>query len=165
MDISQCSYPQIVQGRRHVNPFNLEPLHLLEVKKEIEKSHIYETTFAQDVIDYCCKQGIVRGVDFEYEILVNQNEYSKLKNNYKHIPDKRICVSICIGLRLTLDESVSLLKKAGYTLSRHISFDSFIIDNSLNPRFYDIELLNELLEQTTIKERIGSVERGAYRKR
>lgn len=164
INMPQSSYPKIVQARRNVNPFNLNPMQLLELKEQIEKSHLHETTFAQDVIDYCYKQGIVRGVDFENETLINQNEYSKLKNNYEHIPDKRICVSICVGLRLTLDESFALLKKAGYTLSSHIPFDNFIIDNSLNPRFYDIEQLNELLEQTTIKERIGSVQRGAYNK-
>lgn len=157
--------------RRSINPFNLK---LSEIQKcsnafESADKKIKETTFATDVINYCWMQGITRGVDFENETSINQNIYSKLITNVHTIPNKRICISICVGLRLTLDESRLLLEKAGYTLSKYIPFDKFVIDNSLSPKFYDIQALNNAIDSINekagyivIKEKLGSIERGSY---
>ena len=134
----------------------------MNFKEEIDLTHIYDTTFAEDVLEYCHRQGIFRGVDFEKETNINQNEFSKLHNDQHHLPEKRIAVSICVALRLTYNESVELLNKAGYTLSFHIPFDKFVMENSLIPRFYDIEILNNALEMANIKERLGSMSRGEY---
>ncbi len=152
----------ITPQRRNENPYKLSFNDIMNLKDDIKNTHIYNTTFAQDVLDYCYRQGIFRGVDFENETYINQNEFSKLSNNINHIPEKRIAISICVGLRLTYTESVELLSKAGYLLSTQISFDKFVMEKSLMPRFYDIEILNKELEHENIKERLGSMPRGAY---
>lgn len=151
--------------RRKENPFNLTFEDVQALKNEIDNTYIYETTFAQDVLEYCYKQGIYRGVDFENETNINANEFSRLHNEPNRIPDKRIAISMCVALRLTYDESINLLKKAGYTLSMQIPFDKFIIENSLRPCFYDMEQLNQELENENIKERLGSIYRGEYKKK
>ncbi len=149
--------------RRNENPFGLSLEDIIKLNEEIKDTHIYDTTFAQDVLEYCYRQGIFRGVDFEEETNINQNEFSKIYNNQNYIPIKRIVISICVALRLTYYESINLLNKAGYTLSPQIPFDKFVMDNSLIPRFYDIEILNNALEQENIKNRLGSMERGEYK--
>ena len=62
-----------------------------------------------------------------------------------------------------------LLYKAGYALSNQIAFDRFVIENSLSPKFYDIQALNDLIDsinekegEIVIKEKLGSIERGSY---
>lgn len=150
--------------RRKENPFGLSLEDIIKLNEEMKDTYIYDTTFAQDVLEYCYRQGIFRGVDFEKETNINQNEFSKLYNNQNHIPEKRIAISICVALRLTYSESIDLLNKAGYTLSPQIPFDKFVMDNSLIPRFYDIEVFNNALEQENIKDRLGSVSRGEYKK-
>lgn len=149
--------------RRNENPYRLSFEDIINLKEEIENTHIHHTTFAQDVLEYCYRQGIFRGVDFEEETNINQNEFSKIYNNQNFIPIKRIVISICVALRLTYSESIDLLNKAGYTLSPQIPFDKFVMDNSLMPHFYDIEVLNNALEQENIKDRLGSVSRGEYK--
>ena len=137
----------------------------------LDSTKLIHKTFAQDVLDYCYKQGIFTGTQFENETMINQNEFSKIKNKIDYIPQKRIAISLCVGLRLTITESIELLKKAGYTLSEQIGFDRFIIENSLQPQYYDIEILNQKLDKEAtirkygqIKERIGSMSRGHYNK-
>ncbi len=149
--------------RRNENPFGLSLEDIIKLNEEMKDTHIHDTTFAQDVLKYCYRQGIFRGVDFEEETNINQCEFSKIYNNQNHIPIKRIAISICVALRLTYSESINLLNKAGYILSPQIPFDKFVMDNSLIPRFYDIEMLNNALEQENIKDRLGSMERGEYK--
>lgn len=164
-DIS--SYSQ----RRDINPFDLKIEQINKCVDSFKSAsiRINDTTFAQDVIKYCYLQGINKGVDFENETFVSQNIYSQMKNDKYTVPNKRICISICVGLRLTLEESKLLLYKAGYALSNQIAFDRFVIENSLSPKFYDIQALNDLIDsinekegEIVIKEKLGSIERGSY---
>lgn len=159
------------QPRRSVNPFHLSLSDMENLIDVLDSTKLIHKTFAQDVLDYCYKQGIFTGTQFENETMINQNEFSKIKNKIDYIPQKRIAISLCVGLRLTITESIELLKKAGYTLSEQIGFDRFIIENSLQPQYYDIEILNQKLDKEAtirkygqIKERIGSMSRGHYNK-
>lgn len=127
-----------------------------------------DTTFAEDVVILSEKQGIVNGSQFERETNINRTIFGNFVSDKEYIPSERnICISVCVGLRLTLEESELLLRKAGICLTKTYPFDKYIVNKSLQPRFYDIQQLNdELIElyPNQPKMRIGSTSRGSYSK-
>ena len=153
--------------RRNISSYALD---LQKIKDSLnDDTGINETTFAEDVVSLCEEQGIITPTQFSQETYVNANIFIDMKKNKKYIPSKRnICISLCVGLRLTYAEALVLLKKAGIILSKLIDFDNFIIKYSLEPRFYDIEELNGLLNElypNDSKMVIGSGTRGTYKSR
>ena len=66
--------------------------------------------------------------------IITKQLFSKIKLNPQYHPDKATAMRLCVGARLSLDETVDLLARAGYALSpcdkRDIIF-SFFIENEV----------------------------------
>ena len=64
--------------------------------------------------------------------IITKQLFSKIKLNPEYHPDKATAMRLCIGAKLSLDETIDLLARAGYALSpcdkRDIIF-SFFIEN------------------------------------
>ena len=62
--------------------------------------------------------------------LVNKKLFSKIKNNPNYHPDKATVMRLCVGAKLSMDETKDLMARAGYALSpcdkRDIIFSFFI---------------------------------------
>lgn len=124
----------------------------------------YETTLAEDIIKLCNENGITTDGMFQQRTCVLRIQYSRLRGNKYHIPKKEILLSICIGLRLSIEEVTALMGKGGYSFTYNNEFEqennlpSFdrLIHDCICMRIYDIDEINDYLINNGYKERLGS---------
>lgn len=70
--------------------------------------------------------------------------FSKIRSNPDYAPSKKTAVALAIGLRLSLDESLDLLGRAGFTLSHSSVFD-LVVEYFIRQGNYNIFEINEAL--------------------
>lgn len=85
---------------------------------------------------------------------IDRKLFSKIRSNKDYRPNKRTAICICFGLKLNIDESLDLLEKAGYTLSKSSKFD-MIVRYFLETEEYDIDMLNSILYDYRLKLLVG----------
>ena len=68
----------------------------------------------------------------------------KIKNNIDYKPKKSTALSFAIALELSLDETLDLIGRAGFTLSHSSKFD-VIIEFFLQEGIYDMFTINNAL--------------------
>ena len=102
-------------------------------------------TFAEYLV-YLISQKGMKNVDVYKRALVDKRQFSKIKNNPNYHPDKGTALRLCVGARLSLDETKDLLARAGYALSpcdkRDIIFSYFF-----EREIYDITEIAITLEE------------------
>lgn len=82
---------------------------------------------------------------------LTKQTFSKIRNDAEYHPDKDTAIRLCIGLKLNLDETLDLLSKAGYTLSRSLERD-LIIRFFIENKEYDIIEIDCALEDNGLKQ-------------
>lgn len=82
---------------------------------------------------------------------IDRKLFSKIKNNENYKPGKKTVLSLAISLELSLDETIDLLGRAGYALSKSNRFDLIVQYFIENRNFNILEInstLYELVEDT-----------------
>ena len=125
----------------------LEKADALEVDESALKERIKHTsdTF-QEYLFYLIKLKGLSNPEVYNGSLITKQTFSKIKNNPDYHPDKATAMRLCVGTRLSLDETKDLLARAGYALSpcdkRDIIFQ-FYLENEV----YDIYAIDISLEE------------------
>ncbi len=108
-----------------------------------------EESFAQAVIRLVKEKGLTDPQCYNRANLsravfnkIKQSAYNTDPSSYR--PSKQTALALAVGLRLSLEETRSLLEKAGLTLS-HSSKGDIIVEYFLLHENYDLFLLNEML--------------------
>ena len=117
-----------------------------DISKPLKNS---EETFSSMVIRKIEENGMSDVACYKAANL-NRQIFSKIrssageKENDSYQPNKNTALSLAIALKLSIDESYELLKKAGFTFSKSNKTDiivEFCIKNNIN----DITMVNEIL--------------------
>lgn len=100
----------------------------------------------QEYLFYLIKiKGLTNAAVYKRAIITKQL-FSKINRNPQYHPDKATAMRLCVGAKLSLDETVDLLARAGYALSPCDKTDiifSFFIENKV----YDMIEIDIALEE------------------
>ena len=116
----------------------------LERKLGERMAHMSDT-FPQYLL-YLIEEKGMENAEVYKRAIVNKKVFSKIKNNPEYHPQKLTALCLCIGAKLTLDESKDLLARAGYALSPCDKTDiifSYFIEHGI----YDMIELDIQLEE------------------
>lgn len=101
-----------------------------------------DESFSETVLRLIDEKGL-KDSDVYNSINMDRRLFSKMRNS-GYSPSKQTAISLCIALKLDLQETNDLLNKAGYSLS-HSNMADVIIEYFIKNRIYDLYAIDEAL--------------------
>lgn len=102
-------------------------------------------TFSQYLM-YLIERKGMESTEVYKRAVIDRKVFSKIRNNPDYHPKKITALCLCVGARLSLDESKDLLSRAGYALSPCDKTD-IIFSYFIEHEIYDMIELDIQLEE------------------
>ena len=136
---------QVAETKKSVDEFDEFEFYDVDENALTERIKHASDTF-QEYLFYLIQSKGLKNPDVYNRALITKQTFSKIKKNREYHPDKATAMRLCVGARLSLDETIDLLARAGYALSpcdkRDIIFKFYIEHEA-----YDIYAIDISLEQ------------------
>jgi len=109
--------------------------------------------FAEKVFGYAEALGIKDSELYggKYELFFSKQVLTNMRKDPDYHPAKYVCIVICLVLKLDLNDTLDLLERAGYTLSRARKAD-VVVRACIANGIHDIFTINEKLEENNCAE-------------
>ncbi len=140
--------PAVPPKRRFPGPGKKEKyedaLETLEGELAVRMKHMSDT-FPQYLM-YLIERKGMESTEVYKRAVIDRKVFSKIRNNPDYHPKKITALCLCVGARLSLDESKDLLSRAGYALSPCDKTD-IIFSYFIEHEIYDMIELDIQLEE------------------
>lgn len=110
-------------------------------------------TFQQMLFQWIDRKGMTDPEVYK-KANVDRKLFSKIRSKEDYLPSKKTVIAFAIALELNLDQTIDLLRRAGYALSPSSEFD-LIIEYCINHKIYNIHKINILLFDRTDQILVG----------
>ena len=116
----------------------------LRIDTELEdKVRRKKKTFQESLFEIIDKKGLTDAEVYR-SADIDRRLFSKIRNNTHYHPTKKTALALAIALKLNLDETTDLIRRAGYALSMSNTAD-IIIRFCIEKDIFDIMEVNTLL--------------------
>lgn len=102
-----------------------------------------ESSFSEELM-HIIENRNLKPADVYRKASIDRKLFSKIKNNIDYKPSKITAIAFALALELELNETISFIGKAGYTLTHSSKFD-IIIEYCIENKIYNIMEVNDIL--------------------
>ena len=103
-----------------------------------------EVSFAEEILNYVDSHFEKDSLFYE-KANISRQAYYKLRTTKNYMPTKSTAFACAVALKLSMEETESLLKKAGMAFSRSSLMD-VIVEYYIENGEYDLDKINEVLD-------------------